>query len=85
MTSYRVFIAAEVIATLRKCAKKEQQIITRLFDELAQEPFRPGDYAEQDEIGRPIQVIITGSSAVCFWADHAVKEVKIVDLKSAGR
>ena len=52
MTPYRVFIAAEVIATLRKCGKREQQIITRLFDELAQGLFRPGDYAEQDEIGR---------------------------------
>ena len=85
MTPYRVFIAAEVVTTLRTCGKREQQIITRLFDQLAQEPFLPGDYAEQDEIGRPIQVVITGSSAVCFWADHAVKEVKIIDLKSAGR
>jgi hypothetical protein len=82
MTPYRVFIAAEVIATLRKCGKREQQIITRRFDELAPDPVRPGDQAEQDEIGRPIQVVITGSSAVCFWT---VREVKIVDLKSAGR
>ena len=85
MTPYRVFIVAEVIATLRKCGKREQDLIKRLFDELARDPSRPGDYAEQDEIGRPIQVVITGSSAVCFWTDHAVKEVKIVDLKPAGR
>ena len=32
------FHCAEVIATLRKCGKREQQIITRLFDELAQDP-----------------------------------------------
>ena len=85
MTHYHVFIAAEVVATLRTCGKREQQVITRLFDELAQEPSRQGDYAEQDEIGRPIQVVIIGSSAVCFWPDHAVKEVKIIDLKPAGR
>jgi hypothetical protein len=84
MTPYRVFIAAEVITTLRAQRRREQQAITRLFDELAQDPYRPGDYTERDEIGRPVQVIIAGSSAVCFWADHAVKEVKIVDLKSAG-
>jgi len=85
MTPYRVFIAAEVIATLRTRKRREQLAITRLFDDLAQDPSRPGDYAERDEIGRPIQVVIIASSAVCFWADHAVKEVKIVDLKSAGR
>lgn len=84
MTPYRVFIAAEVIVTLRSRSRHEQQAITRLFDELAQDPSRPGDYAEQDEIGRPIQVVIVGRSAVCFWADHAVREVKIVDLQRAG-
>ncbi|HOC54447.1 MAG TPA: hypothetical protein PKI20_02360 [Verrucomicrobiota bacterium] len=84
MSPYRVFIAAEVIATLRGHPRREQQIITRLFDELAQDPSRPGDYAEQDEIGRPIQVAVIGNAAVCYWVDHAVKEVKIIDLKSAG-
>ncbi len=84
MTAYRVFIAAEVIANLRTCPKREQQTITRLFEELGKDPYRPGDYGEVDAIGRPIQVVITGSRAVCYWADHAVKEVKIVDLKPAG-
>ena len=84
MTSYRVFIAAEVIVTLRTRPRREQFNITRLFDELAQDPYRLDDYAEQDEIGRLIRVVIIASSAVCCWADHAVKEVKIVDLKSAG-
>jgi len=35
MTIYRVFIAAEVIATLRACPRREQHIITRLFEDLA--------------------------------------------------
>jgi len=52
---------------------------------LAEDPFRAGDYVERDDIGRPIQVKIIGRYAVFFWSDHPVKEVKIVDLKSAGR
>ena len=85
MTTYRVFIAAEVITLLRACPRREQQVITRLFEALAKDPCRAGDYVEPDAIGRPVQVLITGSRAVCFWADHPVKEVKIVDLKPAGR
>jgi hypothetical protein len=85
MTTYRVFIAAEVIAFLRACPRREQRVITRLFEELAKDPYRAGDYVEPDLIGRPVQVLIMGSRAVCFWADHAVKEVKIVDLKPAGQ
>ena len=85
MSSYRVFIAAEVIAFLRTCGRREQSLITRLLEQLASDPFRAGDYVERDEIGRPIQVVIVGRCAVFFWADHPVKEVKVVDLKAAGR
>jgi len=85
MICYRVFIAAEVIATLRGRKGRERWLITRLFEELAQDPFRKGDYVEKDEVGRPIQVLVIGRVAVSFWADHAVKEVKILDLRSAGK
>ncbi len=84
MPYYRVFIAAEVILILKTCRRQEQLLMTRLFDELANDPYRSGDYVERDEIGRPIQVLIIGRQAVFFWADHAVKEVKVVDLKPAG-
>jgi hypothetical protein len=73
MTPYRVFIASEVITALRARKRIEQQLITRLLDQLGQDPFRVGDYTEQDEIGRPIQVVIVGHSALCYWADHAAK------------
>ena len=85
MPPHRVFIAAEVIAFLKTCTRREQLLITRLFEELVNDPFRAGDYVERDETGRPIQVKIIGRYAVFFWADHPVKEVKIVDLKPAGR
>jgi hypothetical protein len=84
MIPYRVFIAADVIEALRKCNAVDKSKITHLCDELSGNPFLPGDYAERDDIGRPIQVLIIGRHAVCFWADHAVKEVKILDLKVAG-
>ena len=80
-----MFVAAELVANLRSCGSRERRIILRLFDELAEDPFRAGDYVEPDDVGRPIQVLIIGRRAVCFWADHAVKEVKVVDLKPAGR
>jgi hypothetical protein len=82
--TYRVFVAADVIATLRKCSPLEKREITWLFDELAQNPFRNGDYIDQDPVGRPVQVILIGNRALCYWADHAVKEVKIIDLRFAG-
>ena len=85
MPPYRVFSAAEAIAFLKTCRRQEQLLVTRLFDELANDPFRAGDYVERDELGRPIQVVIIGKYAVFYWADDPVREVKVVDLKPAGR
>jgi hypothetical protein len=84
MNAYRVFVAAQIITTLRGCRLPERRAILQFLDRLANEPFQRGDYVERDEIGRPIQVLIVRGWAVCFWADHAVKEVKVLDLRPAG-
>jgi len=84
MTPYRVFIEARVLAALRELKRSEQQRILRLFEHLGRNPFQQGDYAEHDEVGRPVQVLVLNRHAVVFWADHPVKEVKILDLKPAG-
>lgn len=44
MEQYRVFIAAEVIQTLRSLNSREKRLITRLLDELPVNPFKTGDY-----------------------------------------
>jgi hypothetical protein len=62
----------------------DKRLITRLFEQLADNPFRTGDYVERDDAGRPIQVVIAGRYAVCYWANHADKKVKVIDLKMAG-
>ncbi len=81
---YRVFIALEVIETLRTLTSRERPALTRFIEGLAMNPSRVGDYTEQDETGRPIQVVIVGRHALCFWADHPVNEIKVIDLRSAG-
>src|SRR2546427_1326207 len=63
---YRVVIAADVIAALRTCRRSEQLALTRLFDQLASDPFRKGDYVEHDGIGRPIQVSAIARSLACL-------------------
>jgi hypothetical protein len=84
MAPYKVFLANEIVAQLRVCKRDERQLITRLFDELADDPFRVGDFIERDNLGREIQVMIVGRYALYFWSDHAVKEVKIIGMKITG-
>jgi hypothetical protein len=84
MEPYRVFVAKEIVAQLRDCKRREQREITRFFEEIGDDPFQVGDFMEKDDVGRDIQVTVIGRHAFYFWSDHAVKEVKVIDMKVAG-
>jgi hypothetical protein len=84
MARYRVFLAKEIVAQLRDCKRNEQRVITRFFDDIGDDPFRVGDFVEQDDVGRDIQVTVIGRHALYFWSDHAVKEIKVLGMKVAG-
>ncbi len=84
MAPYRVFLAKEIVAQLRDCKRNEREVITRFFDDIADDPYRVGDFVELDDVGRNIQVTVIGRHALYFWSDHAVKEVKVIGMKVAG-
>lgn len=84
MTSYSVFVESHIAESFPQMKLKERNQILRLLKKLRTNPFLEGDYVERDNIGRLMQVVIVGQSAVVFWADHAVKEVKVIDLRFAG-
>jgi hypothetical protein len=84
MIAYSVFVESHIAETFSLLKLKQRNQILRLFRKLRTNPFMEGDYVERDDIGRLIQVVIVGQHAVVFWADHAVKEVKIIDLRLAG-
>lgn len=84
MSSYSVYIEARVAESLPRLKSIERERLLRFLHKLRADPFVAGDYIEHDDIGRLLQVFVIGRHAVVFWADHAVKEVKVLDLKPAG-
>jgi hypothetical protein len=62
----------------------ERQRILAFLERLENDPSLPGDYTEFDQTGRPNQVLLLGPWAVTYWADHAVREVRVVRLQHAG-
>lgn len=52
---------------------------------MASDPLKTGDYEERDEIGRPVAIKIVGEYALTYWADHAVKEIKVTRIEKADR
>lgn len=70
---------------MARIAGPDRDRILRFLDSLEIDPFQKGDYEIHDADHRPHQVRIFGSLAVVYWADHPVKEVKVVALRHADR
>jgi hypothetical protein len=51
------------------------------FNTLARNPGRCGAEQAIDEAGRPNEVAYTDHFRVVYWADHAAKEVRIIDVR----
>ncbi|HAV65205.1 MAG TPA: hypothetical protein DCY13_22890 [Verrucomicrobiales bacterium] len=84
MRGYRVLVTIEMLRGPKPSRASRDRII-RFLESLEEEPFQPGDYQELDESGRTLQIKIVGDMALTFWADHAVKEVKVVRMERADR
>jgi hypothetical protein len=61
-------------------SKAKQKQVLRLAFQLAEHPTQLGDYATRDEDGREIQHLMVGGWHFSFWADHAVREVRITEI-----
>ena len=82
---YRVFVRKEAYDFLSRCRRMEQERVLRFLDLVANNPHQKGDYTEKDDVGRPLEVVVEGRVAIIFWADHAVKEGKVVEIGFADR
>jgi hypothetical protein len=80
MKAYSLYLRREAIDSLRLIRPKVRQGIAGFIDSLAADPFTRGDFQEKDETGRDLEIKIIGNYAITFWVDHAVQEVKIVDI-----
>ncbi len=55
--------------------------IARWVDRIERSPTVPGDYTERDNDGRELQVAVLHATAITYWADDAVWEVRVVRIE----
>ncbi|MBC8010508.1 MAG: hypothetical protein H7067_10475 [Burkholderiales bacterium] len=55
--------------------------LLEVINQVAAEPFRVGDLQQADPDGRTNEVLLLGDWLVTYWADHAVREVRVVALE----
>jgi mRNA-degrading endonuclease RelE of RelBE toxin-antitoxin system len=82
LTTYRVLITHEIF-NLENIKRKEKDRILNYFRGLVTDPSQHGDYQENDDVGRPVQIKILGDYAITFSADNAVSEVKVTKIEKA--
>jgi hypothetical protein len=80
-----LLIDIEVLEFLRTLRPVEQRDLLRRFREIAAAPDRYADYAENDAVGRRVDVHVAGKFAIKYWDDFADRQVKILDLHPADR
>ena len=82
---YELYLRREAFEFLRRCRTADRDRLLTLLRTLANDPYRRGDFIERDRGGRAIEGLVFGRYAILYWADHAVKELKVVDIRHADR
>lgn len=77
---YEPVLSSQATQKLLGFSKKKQQELYRICYQLAQTPSQHGDYTQKDATGRSIQYLQLGSYVIGFWADHSVKEMRIIEI-----
>jgi hypothetical protein len=80
---YEVFVRYEVYQILQRVSAADRERFCDFVESLADDPFRAGDATTPDDTGRVVQAKVLGRFVVFYWADHAEKEVRVVDLTPA--
>ena len=78
---YDVVMPISKMAVFHSAPKRERKVLLDFFDRLAANPFLESEWTVEDATGRIHFRQQVGKHLVTYWADHAVKEVKIVKLE----
>lgn len=77
-SGYHVYLHSSVASELQLLRKARKREILNI-DQLEADPFIIGDFKKPLRI-RELEVKVIGRYAVYYYADHATKEVKVVEL-----
>ncbi len=81
MTGYEFSLDREAVVAFAASDGSEQRLLLGAFETIALHPFSAGDCHLRDDRGRDNQVMDLGSFVISFWADHAVRVVRITVIE----
>ena len=78
---YDVVMPISKMAVFHSASKRERKVLLDFFDRLAANPFLESEWLIDDATGRTHYCQPVGKHLVTYWADHAVREVKVLKLE----
>jgi hypothetical protein len=82
---YKVYYSEQALTYSLGLSRKDQVLLAHHVSRLAEKPEALGDYRQEDDAGRPIEVRVYGRHAVLYWLDHAVAKLMVVEIRPADR
>jgi len=77
---YEPVLSGKASSSLVGLSRPKQKLVLRLLFQLAKHPGQLGDYATREEDRREIQHLMVGDWHFSFWADHAVRELRVTEI-----
>ncbi|MGE9296901.1 MAG: hypothetical protein ACQKBV_11495 [Puniceicoccales bacterium] len=82
MSDYQLYLNFEVAKLIKPIRGQVKRDILHYLDFLKAHPFSHGDFRRRKE-ARDVEVKVIGNYSIYFFTDHAVKEVKVIDVQKA--
>ena len=79
---YRYVIDCDVAETLLRLPSRQREELIRAFRFLAGDPHQRGESSFKDSTSRDIYKKRFGRWVISFWADHPVKELRILGIQT---
>lgn len=80
---FTVWLDTDTIALLESLRKPDRKALLVFVRSLMGAPFQKGDFVENGERGREVQVKVLGDYSVSWWIDFPVKEIKVEEIRKA--
>ncbi len=78
---YDVVMRRTVAQRASSFSRGQRSRLEVFLDSLAVDPNQRGDFNDVDQTGRTNEAKVLHDLMVTYWADHAAREVRIVDLE----
>jgi hypothetical protein len=81
MLPYEAVFARKALEFLLRATDDEVAEVETWMRRVERSPHTPGDYTERDDAWRDLQVAVLASTAIAYWADDAVCEVRVCRIE----